>query len=155
MLPRAPLISRVSFPIVPQTIYGPTGLRHTTDQQLMTLLTDIRAWRANLPPPLRFTGPQTSSFPAGILHIYYTAVNFLFFRVFMRISYQCPAHLQFCLDVETWSALVQWSSEAIDWLDLNDHALDTSFTVSYATTSVALVQVGLEGTSCGSSALKR
>jgi len=62
----------------------------------------------------------------------------------MRISYSLPSHLQFSLDVLTWSELVEDSRQAIEWLDRNDHALDTMFLVSYATTSVALVQVSEE-----------
>lgn len=94
--------------------------------------------RSSLPSSLSLPFPPT--YP-GILHIYYTALLFLFFRVFMRISYSLPPHLQFSLDVLTWTELVEDSRQAIEWLDRNDHALDTMFLVSYATTSVALVQV--------------
>lgn len=75
--------------------------------------------------------------------MYYTAINFLFFRVFMRISYQCPSHLKFSLDISSWSELFTWATEAIDWLERNDWVLDTSFIVSYSATSIALIQVGL------------
>lgn len=122
-------------------MYGPTGLKHASDHQLNSLLIDMRSWRAALPLPLQFSGPTTSTYQAGILHVYYNALLFLFFRVFMRISYSLPPHLQFSLDIVTWTELVDDSRAAIEWLDCNDHALDTMFLVSYATTSVALVQV--------------
>lgn len=68
-----------------QTIYGPTGLLHANDQQLESLLTDLKTWKQCLPQSLRFTGP-TASAPAGMLHILYGAIIFLFWRVFMRAS---------------------------------------------------------------------
>ncbi|KAL7412840.1 fungal-specific transcription factor domain-containing protein [Mrakia frigida] len=135
MLKLSILLGRIT-----KTVYGPTGLKHASDHQLNSLLIDMRSWKAALPGPLQFSGPTTSTYQAGILHIYYTALLFLFFRVFMRISYSLPSHLQFSLDVVTWSELVEDSRQAIEWLDKNDHALDTMFLVSYATTSVALVQ---------------
>ena len=77
----------------------------------------------------------------GILFIFYAAVNMLFWRVFMRISYSCPAHLKFCLTVEKWTELVQMTGDAIDWLDANDRIYDIWLLVAYCATSCALVQV--------------
>jgi hypothetical protein len=65
----------------------------------------------------------------------------IFWRVFMRISYSCPAHLKFGLTVEAWSALVQLTGESIDWLDAHEHMYDIWLLVAYAATSCALVQV--------------
>lgn len=65
----------------------------------------------------------------------------MFWRVFMRISYSCPAHLKFGLTVEQWSNLVTLTDEAIDWLDANDKIYDVWLIVAYAATSCALVQV--------------
>lgn len=59
----------------------------------------------------------------------------------MRISYSCPAHLKFGLTVEQWSILVALTGEAIDWLDVHEHAYDVWLLVAYAATSCALVQV--------------
>ena len=77
----------------------------------------------------------------GILFIFYAAVNMLFWRVFMRISYSCPALLKFCLTVEKWTELVQMTGDAIDWLDANDRIYDIWLLVAYCATSCALVQV--------------
>jgi hypothetical protein len=59
----------------------------------------------------------------------------------MRISYACPAHLKFGLTVETWSSLVQLTSESIDWLDSHERMYDVWLLIPYAATSCALVQV--------------
>lgn len=59
----------------------------------------------------------------------------------MRISYKCPEHLKFSLQVEQWSALVQLTSEAIDWLDAHEKIYDIWLIIAYAATSCALVQV--------------
>jgi hypothetical protein len=39
-----------------KTIYSPTGLKHAKDEQLESILADMREWHANLPDHLRFTG---------------------------------------------------------------------------------------------------
>lgn len=65
----------------------------------------------------------------------------MFWRVFMRISYSCPAQLKFSLTVEQWSELVTLTSECIDWLDANERVYDVWLLIAYAVTSCALVQV--------------
>ena len=65
----------------------------------------------------------------------------MFWRVFMRISYSCPAHLKFGLTVEEWSKLVTLTGESIDWLEANERIYDVWLLVAYAATSCALVQV--------------
>lgn len=47
-----------------KTIYSPTGLKHATDEQLYSILEDMRAWKEGLPEGLRFEGPK-SSFATG------------------------------------------------------------------------------------------
>jgi hypothetical protein len=47
-----------------KTIYSPTGLKHATDEQLYSILEDMRAWKEELPEGLRFIGHQ-SSFASG------------------------------------------------------------------------------------------
>ncbi|WWD20732.1 hypothetical protein CI109_105208 [Kwoniella shandongensis] len=120
-------------------IYSPTGLKHTTDAQLQGLVADMNAWKEHLPEELRFRG-ITSPHVIGLLHMSYTGVQFLFWRVFMRITYSCPPHLSFVVDIEHWSKLIKWSREALEWLDVNDDALDTVFIFPYAATSCALIQ---------------
>ena len=65
----------------------------------------------------------------------------MFWRVFMRISYTCPAHLKFSLTVEQWTKLMRLTDEAIHWLDAHEEMYDVWLLVAYATTSCALVQV--------------
>lgn len=65
----------------------------------------------------------------------------IFWRVFMRISYSCPAHLKFGLTVEQWSSLVTLTGESIDWLDAHERVYDVWLLVAYAATSCAFVQV--------------
>jgi hypothetical protein len=48
-----------------KTIYSPTGLKYTTDDQLESLLKDMTGWREALPEELRFKGNQ-SSLAAGL-----------------------------------------------------------------------------------------
>ncbi|KAJ7582943.1 fungal-specific transcription factor domain-containing protein [Mycena floridula] len=122
-----------------KTIYSPSGLTLITDEMLHKLLSEIEGWAENLPESLRYTGidsPRT----AGLLHLLYTCVCILFWRVFMRISYSCPAHLKFGLTVEGWSKLVTLTGESIDWLDANERMYDVWLLVSYAATACALVQ---------------
>ena len=73
--------------------------------------------------------------------MFYSCVNMIFWRVFMRISYSCPAHLKFHLTVEKWTTLVQLTGDAIDWLDAHEHLYDVWLLVAYCATSCALVQV--------------
>lgn len=77
----------------------------------------------------------------GLLHLFYACVCMMFWRVFMRISYQCPAHLKFGLNIKAWSKLVETSRDAIVWLDSHDRFFDTWFLVAYSLVSCALVQV--------------
>lgn len=50
-----------------KTIYSPTGLKHATDEQLYSILEDMRAWKEELPEGLRFVGSE-SSFASGKFH---------------------------------------------------------------------------------------
>ncbi|KAJ7709763.1 fungal-specific transcription factor domain-containing protein [Mycena rosella] len=124
---------------VVKTIYSPSGLTLISDDVLHRLLADIEAWKANLPENLKFRGAESSQ-SAGILHLLYTSVCMIFWRVFMRISYSCPAHLKFGLTVEQWSSLVTLTGESIDWLDAHERVYDVWLLVAYAATSCALVQ---------------
>lgn len=67
-------------------------------------------------------------------------MQFLFWRVFMRITYTCPPHLTFGLETSQWSRLVEWSQECIQWLFQNDDTLDSVFIFPYTATSSALIQ---------------
>jgi hypothetical protein len=120
-------------------IYSPSGLAGATDEGLRALLADIVGWREQLPDALRFRGPDTAR-PAGLLHLLYGCLSMIFWRVFMRISYSCPAHLKFALTVNDWSHLVELTADAIAWLDRHDHVYDQWLLVAYAATSCALVQ---------------
>ncbi|EGN95510.1 hypothetical protein SERLA73DRAFT_186554 [Serpula lacrymans var. lacrymans S7.3] len=122
-----------------KTIYSPSGLMFTTDEMLYNLLNDIEAWKANLPENLQFRGPDTPR-NAGLLHLLYSCVSMIFWRVFMRISYTCPAHLKFGLTVENWSTLVQLTGDSIEWLDTHERMYDVWLLVAYAATSCSLVQ---------------
>ncbi|EPS96801.1 hypothetical protein FOMPIDRAFT_1025229 [Fomitopsis schrenkii] len=124
---------------VMKTIYTPAGLTVATDDQLQALLAEIDAWKARLPEDLSFHGPDTPR-NAGLLFMFYVCVNILFWRVFMRISYACPAHLKFALSVEKWTELVQLSRQVIDWLDAHERLYDVWLLVAYCATSCALVQ---------------
>ncbi|WVQ85801.1 hypothetical protein IAT38_007969 [Cryptococcus sp. DSM 104549] len=122
-----------------KTVYSPTGIKHATDTQLKGLVKEMMDWKDNLPEMLQFNGKE-SSHVAALLHMSYAAVQFLFWRVFMRINYSCPPHLQFLLDVQQWTKMVLWSREALQWLNAHDDALDTVFIYSYTATSCALIQ---------------
>ncbi|KAH6918269.1 fungal-specific transcription factor domain-containing protein [Coprinopsis sp. MPI-PUGE-AT-0042] len=124
---------------VQKTIYTPSGLNFTTDEMLHDLLTDIQRWKDGLPEHLRFKGPDSHQH-AGLLHILYSCVCMMFWRVFMRISYTVPAQLKFSLTVEQWSELVKLTAECIDWLDAHERLYDVWLIVAYASTSLALVQ---------------
>jgi hypothetical protein len=115
----------------------------------------MRRWKDGLPDHLKFKGPDTPQNAGtlswklifimliclGLLHLLYSCVCMIFWRVFMRISYSCPLHLKFGLNVEQWSELVQMTSESIDWLDAHERVYDVWLLVAYAATCCALVQV--------------
>jgi hypothetical protein len=130
---------------VDSPVRSPTGLLHARDNILETLLADLDLWRHQLPQAFVFTTPAASSHHAGLLHLYYTCVCMMFWRVFMRISYSCPAHLKFSLTVERMSGLVHMSREVIEWLSLeeNERIFDCCYVVGYAATAAALIQVSL------------
>jgi hypothetical protein len=136
---------------------SPSGLTFTTDKILSELLADMRRWKDGLPDHLKFKGPETPQNAGtslscnlititlmtclGLLHLLYSCVCMMFWRVFMRISYSCPLHLKFGLTVEQWSELVQMTSDSIDWLDAHEQVYDVWLLVAYASTCCALVQV--------------
>lgn len=122
-----------------KTIYTPAGLMIATDEQLHKLLEDLEGWKEKLPENLRFNGPDTSP-AAGLLFMLYACVNMIFWRVFMRISYTCPAHLKFSLTVEKWTNLTNITGDVIDWLDKHENMYDVWLIIPYAATSCALVQ---------------
>ncbi|KDR73617.1 hypothetical protein GALMADRAFT_269832 [Galerina marginata CBS 339.88] len=124
---------------VQKCIYSPSGLTFMTDDILYELLADMQRWKEGLPEQLQFRGPETPQ-PAGLLHLLYSCVCMMFWRVFMRISYSCPAHLKFGLTVEQWTTLVKMTADSIDWLDANERMYDVWLLVAYAATSCALVQ---------------
>lgn len=130
----------ILFGRVMKTIYSPTGLMKTTDEDMIGLLSDIDRWKENLPLALQFTGPTDSSASAGILHVSFACLMHLLFRVFMRISYNCPTHLSFSLTIERMTKLIKYSREAIEWVDLNDYYLDTLQFVSYGLVFCTTVQ---------------
>lgn len=119
---------------------SPSGLTHATDKQLYDLLNDMKKWKENLPEDLKFTGPQSPR-GAGLLHLLFSTVSMIFWRVFMRISYSCPSHLKFGLTIDQWTELVQLTGDSIDWLDAHEELYDVWMLVAYAATSCALVQV--------------
>lgn len=41
-----------------KTIYSPTGLMKTNDEEIVGLLTDIDQWKESLPPELVFSGSE-------------------------------------------------------------------------------------------------
>ncbi|KAH8117444.1 fungal-specific transcription factor domain-containing protein [Phellopilus nigrolimitatus] len=122
-----------------KTIYGPSGLTYATDEKLYALLNDMKAWRDRLPENLKFRGPDTPR-SGGLLFLLYTSVSMIFWRVFMRISYSCPAHLKINLTIDQWTELTQMTGDAIDWLDVHETLYDVWMLVAYAVTSCALVQ---------------
>jgi hypothetical protein len=122
-----------------KTIYSPSGLTFTTDEMLYELLADLESWKDKLPEHLKYHGPDTHD-NAGLLHLLYACVCMIFWRVFMRISYLCPAHIKFGLTVEQWTTLVQLTGEGIDWLDRHEKMYDVWLIVAYSATSCALVQ---------------
>lgn len=65
----------------------------------------------------------------------------MFWRVFARIQYTMPAHLEFAITVEAWTSLTVESARAIEWLDHHQELYDSWLIVAYALTSCALVQV--------------
>ncbi|EUC61692.1 fungal specific transcription factor domain protein [Rhizoctonia solani AG-3 Rhs1AP] len=125
-----------------KSIYSPTGLLHARDSILETLLADLDLWRHQLPPQFVFTNAATAGTHAGLLHLYYACVCMMFWRVFTRISYSCPAHLKFSLTVERMTNLVHMSRDVIDWLSMEEHEriFDCCYMVGYAATAAALVQ---------------
>ncbi|THH09362.1 hypothetical protein EW145_g2079 [Phellinidium pouzarii] len=122
-----------------KTIYGPSGLTYATDEKLYALLSDMKGWQENLPEDLKYRGLDTPR-SGGLLHLLYASVTMLFWRVFMRISYSCPAHLKFNLTIDQWTELTQMTGDAIDWLDAHETLYDVWMLVAYAVTSCALVQ---------------
>lgn len=129
--------------LIPTLFLSPTGLLHARDSILETLLADLDLWKQQLPPAFVFTSPATASQHAGLLHLFYTCVCMMFWRVFMRISYSCPAHLKFSLTVERMTDMVQMSNAVVEWLsrEENEGLFDCWYMVGYAATAAALIQV--------------
>ncbi|TXT05917.1 hypothetical protein VHUM_03678 [Vanrija humicola] len=121
-----------------RTVYGPAGLRNANDAQLESIMSDLLSWHANLPDELQYKGPDDPLL-VGTLQLAYTAVQFLFWRAFIRVA-DSPSHITFTLDVKKWAQLVRNSRLGIEWINANNSHLDTFFHIPYAATSCALVQ---------------
>ncbi|KAF9265527.1 hypothetical protein L218DRAFT_979042 [Marasmius fiardii PR-910] len=124
---------------VQKALYTPSGLKQTTNAALEGILKDLQAWRQNLPDDLKFQGPNTPRL-AGLLNLLYVCVLKMFYRLFMRISYSLPPHINFGLTVEGWTGLVLDGNQAIDWLDANERVYDVWLVVAYAAVSCGLIQ---------------
>ncbi|KLT44643.1 hypothetical protein CC85DRAFT_241990 [Cutaneotrichosporon oleaginosum] len=122
-----------------RAMYGPTGMNRNTDADLNGILDDLAAWHDNVPEQLRFKGPESSTL-AGMLRMQFTAVQFLFWRCWLRTTHPPPPQITIVLSVSRWQQLVQLSRESIEWLNEHDHTLDTFFVFPYTATSCALVQ---------------
>ncbi|CAO1638625.1 unnamed protein product [Sympodiomycopsis kandeliae] len=130
----------ILFGRVQKTIYSPTGLMKATDEEITGLLSDIDQWKESLPDEVQYRGPDSPAV-AGILHLAHACIQMLFFRVFMRISYSCPKHLKFSLNIERMNDLIRWSRESIDWVDASGaFYVDTMQFVTYALVFCATVQ---------------
>ncbi|KAI9446505.1 hypothetical protein H4582DRAFT_2108166 [Lactarius indigo] len=118
-----------------KTVYSPAGLMNTTDEALAALLADLENWKKELASrsAISRTRHARKCWFVGVLFLLYSCVLMIFWRVFMRISYSCPEHLN-------WTNLVELTGDAIDWLDQNDKIYDVWMLVAYAATSCALVQ---------------
>ncbi|KAL0574331.1 hypothetical protein V5O48_007613, partial [Marasmius crinis-equi] len=124
---------------VQKALYTPSGLKLTTDEALNNIVKDLHSWRENLPSDLKFQGPNTPLLP-GLLNLFYVCTLKMFFRLFMRISYSLPPHINFGLTVEDWTKLVIDGNQAIDWLDTNERVYDVWLVVAYAAVSCGLIQ---------------
>lgn len=122
-----------------KAIYSPSGLYSANDAMLEDILRRLDLWKQNLPVELTFTGPESKP-AAGLLHVYYTCVCMIFWRVFMRISFICPPHLQFSLNVTEWNKVIENARSAILWFDRNDIYWDSWFATSYSLVSCGLSQ---------------
>lgn len=120
-------------------IYSPVGLTQTTNEQLGALITDMTEWQRQLPAHLQFEG-SNSNMSAGLLHLGHVAMQFLFWRTFMRLNYSLPSHIQLSMDMPIWNRLMAISSSAILWLNKHEEAIDTIFIFAYAINNAALIQ---------------
>lgn len=120
-------------------VYSPMGLTQTTNEQLGALITAMNDWQIQLPPELKYTGSD-SSMEAGLLHLGYVAMQFLFWRTFMRLNYSLPPHIKLSMDVASWTRMIKTSSDAIEWLSKHEDTIDTVFVYAYAINNAALVQ---------------
>lgn len=130
------------FPILVSLVSSPTGLIHTTDTTLQNLQKELEAFIPSLPPHLQFKDNDSDIF-AGLLHLCHTCLGMMFWRVFARIQYTMPSHLEFAITVEAWTGLTIESAKAIEWLDRHDSLYDSWLVVAYSLTSCALVQVSI------------
>ncbi len=74
---------------------------------------------------------------SGILHVAHACLQVLFFRVFLRISYVCPAHLKFSMTIERMTLMLDWAKESADWIIGQDFYFDTVGLLSYSLVSCA------------------
>ncbi|CAG8733137.1 6697_t:CDS:2, partial [Acaulospora colombiana] len=115
------LRSRYRIPQCPYKAVHHSG--RGVESDLQDILRRLELWKIHLPEELAFTGPDSG--PAA---------------VFMRISFICPPHIQFCLNVTEWSKVIDNSRSAIEWFVKHDRYWETWFPTSYALVSCALCQ---------------
>ncbi|KAM0754753.1 hypothetical protein T439DRAFT_120969 [Meredithblackwellia eburnea MCA 4105] len=124
-----------------KAIYSPTGIMTLLSSEAEQLLADLDAWLQNLPPELRFEGPDKSSSEQGFLHLLYIPVRFLVTRPFMRISFQLPERFaNISVGNEQWMHVETAAKEAIEWVDKNESCLEGWFVGTYSFFVCSLIQ---------------
>ncbi|ORY27489.1 hypothetical protein BCR39DRAFT_538261 [Naematelia encephala] len=112
-------------------VYGPTGIQHTKDADLVDLSDVLDQWKRDLPPNLCFSDVWFG-LPAGLLHLLHTTIMILLYRPFMRWSFICPDHLTLDLDLARWSILYPAARLAVDWASNQEDLMDLMPVVPYA-----------------------
>ncbi|GAA5825747.1 hypothetical protein JCM3770_007098 [Rhodotorula araucariae] len=114
-------------------------LSKTTDAQLMSILVDFDAWRAQMPEALQFAGSDSTA-QAGMLQLMLVCFESIFLSPFVKQDALLPAHLHFRPSRARWFAVVNRAQLAIDWmLQHGEVPLDTWFIGFYALMRAASV----------------
>ena len=106
-------------------VYGPTGVKAASNQDILGIKSSLDEFTASLPLSWRFdpTCPErpggeslaSAALTTGLLHLLHTGVTFLLLRPFMRFSFIVPSHFTLNMDIPNWASTFTAARQSIDF----------------------------------------
>jgi hypothetical protein len=124
-------------------VFTPTGLQHTSVEDLEKLKGDLDQWDLALPKSLQFSGrsEKDANIGAGFLQLMKVGIDFIFYRSALVNTYNTSKNKAMSPPI-VWEKLVKRSAESIEWVSTKSgtSVLDCWSVAMYALIQCCLVQ---------------